>query len=71
MALEYKMKQGKDKQNFAKRMYWSYQTLSSNNTRDDSTHGHHQMANTEIRLITFFAAKMEKLYTVSKNKTRS
>ena len=21
---------------------------------DDSTHGHHQMVNTEIRLITFF-----------------
>ena len=27
------------------------------------------MVNTEIRLIIFFAAKMEKLYTVSKNKT--
>ena len=27
--------------------------------------------NTEIRLIIFFAAKMEKLYTISKNKTRS
>ena len=26
-------------------------------TRDDSTHGHHQMVNTEIRLIIFFAAK--------------
>ena len=25
-------------------------------TREDSTHGHHQMANTEIRLIIFFAA---------------
>ena len=25
--------------------------------REDSTHGHHQMVNTEIRLITFFAAK--------------
>ena len=24
---------------------------------EDSTHGHHQMANTEIRLIIFFAAK--------------
>ena len=32
-------------------------TPSSNNTREDSTHGHHQMANTEIRLIIFFAAK--------------
>ena len=27
------------------------------NTRDDFTHGHHQMVNTEIRLIIFFAAK--------------
>ena len=25
--------------------------------REDSTHGHHQMANTKIRLIIFFAAK--------------
>ena len=29
----------------------------SNNTRDNSTYGHHQMVNTEIRLIIFFAAK--------------
>ena len=27
------------------------------NTRDDSTHGHHQMVNTVIRLIIFFPAK--------------
>ena len=26
-------------------------------TQEDSTHGHHQMVNTEIRLIIFFAAK--------------
>ena len=32
-------------------------TPSSNNTREDSTHGHHQMVNTEIRLIIFFTAK--------------
>ena len=37
--------------------YWSEQTPSSNNTREDSTHGHHLMVNTEIRLIIFFAAK--------------
>ena len=30
---------------------------SSNNTRDDSTHGHHQMVNTEIRFIIFFASE--------------
>ena len=41
-------------------------------TREDSTRGHHQMANTEIRLIIFFEAKDgEALYTVNKNKTRS
>ena len=33
------------------------QTPSSNNTREDSTHGHHQMVNIKIRLIIFFAAK--------------
>ena len=38
-------------------MHWSWQTPSSNNTKDDSTHGHHQMVNTEIRLIIFFVAK--------------
>ena len=48
------------------------QTPSSNNTREDSTHGHHQMVNTEIRLIIFFAAKDgEAVYRASKNKTRS
>ena len=41
------------------------------NTREDSTHRHHQMANTEIRLIIFFAAKDGEDYTVSKNKTGS
>ena len=36
-------------------------------TREDSTHGHHQMANTEIRLIIFFAAKDGKaLYSQQK-----
>ena len=40
---------------------------SSNNTREDSTHGHHQMVNTEIRLIIFLAAKDgEALYSQQK-----
>ena len=56
MALEYTMKQGKDN-SFAKRMHWSWQTPSCNNTREDSAHGHNQMVNTEIRLIIFFTAK--------------
>ena len=38
-------------------MHWSWQIPSFNNTREDSTHGHHQMVNTEIRLIIFPAAK--------------
>ena len=38
-------------------MHWLKQTPSSNNTREDSTHGHHQIANTEVRLIILFAAK--------------
>ena len=42
-------------------------TTSSNNTREDSTHGHHQMVNTESRLIMFFAAKdREALYSQQK-----
>ena len=41
----------------AKRTHWSVQTPPSNNTRDDTIHGHHQIASTKIRLIIFFAAK--------------
>ena len=48
-------------------MHWSEYTLSSNNTREDSTHGHHQMVNTEIRMIISFAAKDgEALYSQQK-----
>ena len=37
------------------------------NTREDSTHGHHQMVNIEIRLVIFFAAKDEEaLYSQQK-----
>ena len=40
---------------------------SSNSTRDNSIHGHHQIVNTEIRLIIFFAAKNGKaLYSQQK-----
>ena len=39
----------------------------SNFTKEDSTHGHHQMVDTEIRLIIFFAAKDgETLYSQQK-----
>ena len=37
------------------------------NTREDSTHGHHQMLDIKIRLIIFFAAKDEEaLYSKQK-----
>ena len=36
--------------------------LSSNNTRDNSTHGYHKMVNTKIRLTVFFAAEDERFY---------
>ena len=46
-------------------------TLSQQH-REDSTHGHHQIVNTKIRLIIFFAAKDgEALYTASKHMTGS
>ena len=66
-AFKYRMKQGKGYKSFAKRTHWSWQTPSSNNTKEDSTHRHHQMVNTEIRLIIFFAAKDgEALYSLQK-----
>ena len=40
---------------------------SSNNTRDDSTHGHHQKVKTKIRLTILFAAEDEEaLYSQKK-----
>ena len=40
---------------------------SSNNTRDDCIHGHHQRINNGIRLIIFFAAEdWEALYSTQK-----
>ena len=60
-------KQGKGQQSFAKRTHWSQQTPGSSNTREDSTHGHHQTVYTKIRLIIFFAAKDgEALYSQQK-----
>ena len=59
------MKQGEGWQSYVKRM----QAPSSNNTTEDSTHGHHQMVDTDFRSIIFFAAKDQRLYTISKNKT--
>ena len=46
-------------------------TPSSNNTREDSTHGHHQMVNTKIRLIILLAATNGEALYIQQNKTRS
>ena len=44
--------------------------FSSNNIRDSSTHGHHQMVNTKIRLILCFATKYGKTLQSEKKNTR-
>ena len=43
---------------------------SSNNTREDSTHEHHQMVNTEIIFIIFFAAKVGEALNSQQNQDR-
>ena len=66
MALEYKMMPGQ-RLRVLPRECTGHCKPSSNNTREDSTHEHHQMVNTEIRLIIFFAAKDgEALYSQQK-----
>ena len=40
---------------------------SSNNTREDSTHGHQEMANKDMGLVIYFTAKYgEALYSQQK-----
>ena len=47
--------------------FFGAQLFFSSNTRENSTHGHHQMVNTKIRLIIFFVAKDgEALYSQQK-----
>ena len=59
MALQYKTSRSKANKSFAKKTHWSQQTPSSNTTRENSTHGHYHMVNSEIRLIYSLAAKNE------------
>ena len=51
--------------------FWQENALIIANTlyqkhKRDSTHGHHQMVDTKIRLIIFFAAKNAALYSQQK-----
>ena len=67
MALEWRMKQGHRLIEFCQENALVIANTLFHNTREDSTHGHHQMVNTEIRLIIFFAAKYgETLYSQQK-----
>ena len=66
MVLQYKMKQAKANRVLSKEHTIIANTLAIN-PREDSTHGYHQMVNTKIRLIIFFAAKDgETLYSQQK-----
>ena len=46
---------GHKESDMTERLNWT--ELNSNNTREDSTHGHHQMVKPNFRLIIFFEAK--------------
>ena len=65
MALEYRMKQGKANRVLPREC--TGHSKHSLPTTQDSTHGHHQMANTKTKLIIFFADKDgEALYSQQK-----
>ena len=49
----------------------SKHSVPKKKTRDDSTYAHHQMVNTKIRLIMFFADEDRETLDTSKNKTES
>ena len=52
---------------FVKTTHWPQQTPSSDNTRENFTHGHHQVVNTTIRLVIVFSVKDgEALYSQQK-----
>ena len=61
------MKAGKGYFEFCQEYTLVIEKHSSNKTREDSTHGHYQMVNTEIRQIIFLVAKAGKpLYSQQK-----
>ena len=66
MAWEYRIKQGKTNR-VLPRENIGHSKHPLPTTQEKTTHGHHQMVNTEIRLIIFFAAKDgEDLYSQQK-----
>ena len=57
MTLEYKLKQGQRLIELCQENALVTANTLFNNSRNDSTLGHHQMFNTEIKLIIFFVVK--------------
>ena len=66
MALEYENKAGQGNR-VLPREYTGHSKHTLSTTQEKTTHGHHQMVNTEIRLTIFFVAKDgETLYNQQK-----
>ena len=64
--MEYRTKQGKGK-HVLPREHTGHSKHPLPKTQEKTLHGHHQMANTKIKLIIFFAAKDgEALYSQQK-----
>ena len=57
MALEYKLRQGQRLIELCQENAPVTANTLFNNSKHDSTLGHHQMFNTEIKLFIFFVAK--------------
>ena len=51
-------------------MDWSYKTSSSNNTREDSTHGHHQMVNINQNQTDYILCSQRWRSSIQSTKTR-
>ena len=66
-GLEYKSRKSRNIWNNRQIWPWSTKWNRAKANREDSTYGNHQMLNTKIRLIIFFAAKdREALYSQQK-----
>ena len=57
MPLEYRKNKAKAHRGYPREHTGHRKHPLTKNTREDSTHGHHQMVTTEFRVIIFFAAK--------------
>ena len=70
LTLEYKMKQRKANRVLPKE-HTGHSKHPLPTTQEKTTHGHHQMVDTKIRQIIFFAAKNGETLYSQQNKTGS